>query len=34
MLVNPWGLWWAELTTSDICTVDEDAHVVAGRWDV
>lgn len=34
MLVNPWGLWWAELTASDICTVDEDARVVAGRWDV
>ncbi len=34
MLVNPWGLWWDELTASDICTVDEDAAVVAGRWDV
>jgi ribulose-5-phosphate 4-epimerase/fuculose-1-phosphate aldolase len=34
MLVNPWGLWWDELTASDICTVDEDATVVAGRWDV
>lgn len=34
MLVNPWGLWWAELTASDICTVDQDARVVAGRWDV
>jgi ribulose-5-phosphate 4-epimerase/fuculose-1-phosphate aldolase len=34
MLVNPWGLWWAEVTASDICTVDEDARVVAGRWDV
>ncbi|WCO67820.1 class II aldolase/adducin family protein [Iamia majanohamensis] len=34
MLVNPWGLWWRELRASDICTVDEDAHVVAGRWDV
>lgn len=34
MLVNPWGLWWAELTASDICTVDEDANVVSGRWDV
>ena len=19
MFVNPWGLWWAELTASDIC---------------
>jgi len=34
MLVNPWGLWWAELSASDICEVDEDARVVAGRWDV
>jgi len=34
MLVNPWGLWWAELTASDICEVDEDASVTAGRWDV
>jgi ribulose-5-phosphate 4-epimerase/fuculose-1-phosphate aldolase len=34
MLVNPWGLWWAELTASDICAVDEDARVVRGRWDV
>lgn len=34
MLVNPWGLWWAELTASDICTVDRDARVIRGRWDV
>jgi len=34
MLVNPWGLWWAELSASDICEVDEDARVVNGRWDV
>lgn len=34
MLVNPWGLWWAELTASDICVVNEDADVVKGRWDV
>ena len=26
MLVNPWGLWWQELTASDICVVDEDAQ--------
>ena len=32
--VNPWGLWWQELTASDICVVDEDARVVRGRWDV
>jgi ribulose-5-phosphate 4-epimerase/fuculose-1-phosphate aldolase len=34
MLVNPWGLWWADLTASDICVVDADARVVSGRWDV
>lgn len=34
MFVNPWGLWWQELTASDICVVDEDARVVSGRWDV
>ena len=34
MLVNPWGLWWQELTASDICLVDEQARVVRGRWDV
>jgi ribulose-5-phosphate 4-epimerase/fuculose-1-phosphate aldolase len=34
MLVNPWGLWWAELTASDICLVDSEARVVRGRWDV
>ncbi len=34
MFVNPWGLWWQELTASDICVVDENARVVRGRWDV
>ena len=34
MYVNPWGLWWQELSASDICVVDEDANVVRGRWDV
>jgi ribulose-5-phosphate 4-epimerase/fuculose-1-phosphate aldolase len=34
LYVNPWGLWWRELTASDICVVDEDARVVRGRWDV
>jgi len=34
LLINPWGLWWSELTASDICVVDADATVVAGRWDV
>jgi hypothetical protein len=34
MLVNPWGLWWEELTGSDLCRVDADGVQVAGRWDV
>lgn len=34
MLVNPWGLWWEEVRASDVCRVDADAQVVAGRWDV
>lgn len=34
MLINPWGLWWAEVTSSDICEVDEEARVQVGRWDV
>ncbi|WP_300681906.1 class II aldolase/adducin family protein [Nocardioides sp.] len=34
MLVNPWGLWWDEVSASDMCVVDEDARVVSGHWDV
>jgi ribulose-5-phosphate 4-epimerase/fuculose-1-phosphate aldolase len=34
LLVNPWGLWWAEVKASDVCAVDVDANVVAGKWDV
>jgi len=34
MLVNPWGLWWRELSASDICEVDADGQVVGGPWDV
>lgn len=34
LLVNPWGLWWRELKASDICEVDLDGRVVAGKWDV
>lgn len=34
LLVNPWGLWWAEMTASDVCEVDMEAVVVRGRWDV
>ncbi len=34
MLINPWGLWWRELTASDICEVDENGNVINGKWDV
>lgn len=34
LLVNPWGLWWSEVSASDICEVDLDGRVTAGRWDV
>ncbi len=34
MLVNPWGLWWREISAGDICEVGPDASFVSGRWDV
>lgn len=34
MLVNPWGLWWEEISATDVCRVDLDANVLEGRWDV
>jgi ribulose-5-phosphate 4-epimerase/fuculose-1-phosphate aldolase len=34
LLVNPWGLWWEEITASDLCLVDDEAKVIEGRWDV
>lgn len=34
MLVNPWGLWWDEVSASDVCRVDGDGNVLEGRWDV
>jgi ribulose-5-phosphate 4-epimerase/fuculose-1-phosphate aldolase len=34
MWVNPWGLWWEEITASDLCRVDADGQVLEGRWDV
>jgi ribulose-5-phosphate 4-epimerase/fuculose-1-phosphate aldolase len=33
-LVNPWGLWWAEVRASDVLTIDADGGVVEGAWDV
>jgi ribulose-5-phosphate 4-epimerase/fuculose-1-phosphate aldolase len=32
--VNPWGLWWEEVTTSDLCRVDTSGTVTEGKWDV
>jgi len=34
MRVNPWGLWWDEVTASDICVVDSKGAVAEGKWDV
>jgi ribulose-5-phosphate 4-epimerase/fuculose-1-phosphate aldolase len=31
---NPWGLWWEEITASDLLLVDAAGHVVEGEWDV
>jgi ribulose-5-phosphate 4-epimerase/fuculose-1-phosphate aldolase len=33
-LVNPWGLWWAEVRASDLLTIDAEGTVVTGEWDV
>jgi ribulose-5-phosphate 4-epimerase/fuculose-1-phosphate aldolase len=33
-LVNPWGLWWAEVRAGDLLTIDGDGTVIAGEWDV
>jgi ribulose-5-phosphate 4-epimerase/fuculose-1-phosphate aldolase len=34
LLANPWGMWWQEVTASDIVRVGTDGAVLAGRWDV
>ncbi|MCW2547294.1 MAG: putative aldolase [Mycobacterium sp.] len=34
MLANPWGLWWEEVTASDIIRIDADGSVIEGKWDV
>lgn len=34
MWCTPYGLWWRELTASDIITIDADGNVIDGRWDV
>jgi ribulose-5-phosphate 4-epimerase/fuculose-1-phosphate aldolase len=33
-LVNPWGLWWAEVRARDLLAIDADGKVIAGEWDV
>jgi ribulose-5-phosphate 4-epimerase/fuculose-1-phosphate aldolase len=34
MWVNPWGMWWEEVTASDILLVSPDGEFLAGKWDV
>ena len=34
ILINPWGLWWREIASSDVCEVDANARVIRGKWDV
>ena len=34
LLVNPWGLWWAETTAADVLTIALNGDVVHGPWDV
>lgn len=34
LLINPWGLWWEEVSASDVCRVDANGVVVEGKWDV
>ena len=33
-LINPQGLHWSELRTSDLLVVDPDGHVIEGKWKV
>lgn len=34
MWCTPYGLWWREITASDIIVIDADGNVIEGRWDV
>jgi len=34
LLINPWGLWWEEVSASDVCRVDVNGVVIEGKWDV
>jgi len=33
LLVNPWCLWWGEVRTSDLLTIDAAGNVTIGEWD-
>ncbi len=34
MWVNPWGMWWEEVTASDIVLVSPEGQNLSGKWDV
>ena len=34
MWCTPYGLWWRELTASDIIVIDAAGEVIDGKWDV
>ena len=34
MWCTPYGLWWREVSASDIIVLDGDGEVIDGRWDV
>jgi ribulose-5-phosphate 4-epimerase/fuculose-1-phosphate aldolase len=34
MWINPWGLWWEEISAADVCRVSPEGDVLEGRWDV
>jgi len=34
MWCTPYGLWWRELSASDVLVLDADGQVIEGRWDV
>jgi len=34
MWCTPYGLWWREVTASDIIAIDADGNVIEGQWDV
>jgi ribulose-5-phosphate 4-epimerase/fuculose-1-phosphate aldolase len=33
-VMNGYGTWWDELSAQDVCTLNADGDVIAGRWDV